>query len=31
MKKILAAFVFVAVMAGAAFADAEYTIKVGYT
>ena len=30
MKKILAAFVFVAVMAGAAFADAEYTIKVGY-
>lgn len=30
MKKILAAFVFIAVMAGAAFADAEYTIKVGY-
>ena len=30
MKKILVAFVFVAVMAGAAFADAEYTIKVGY-
>ncbi len=30
MKKILAAFVFIAVMASAAFADAEYTIKVGY-
>lgn len=30
MKKILAAFVFIAIMAGAAFADAEYTIKVGY-
>lgn len=30
MKKILAAFVFIALMAGAAFADAEYTIKVGY-
>lgn len=30
MKKILTAFVFIAIMAGAAFAEAEYTIKVGY-
>lgn len=30
MKKIFASFIFIALMASAAFADAQYTIKLGY-